>query len=113
LILNYQFSLFLSFIELARVSRSAFSGTLQLEILPYWFKTRILLDSLAKNIQMFLDYLQQDDFVGADMAESFTNGYTRSRRYANHKRQKIQTQPQKRKPKEASLKQEKIFYQMK
>mgnify|MGYP003115325554 CR=1 FL=1 len=35
---------------------------------------------------MFYDYLQQEDFVGADMAKKFLHmGYTRSRRYANHK----------------------------
>ena len=35
---------------------------------------------------MFLDYLVADDFVGADMARKFIQmGYTRARRYANHK----------------------------
>ena len=35
---------------------------------------------------MFLDYLSADDFVGADMARKFIQmGYTRARRYANHK----------------------------
>ena len=35
---------------------------------------------------MFYEYLKQDDFVGADMAKKFLHmGYTRSRRYANHK----------------------------
>jgi len=35
---------------------------------------------------MFHEYLKQDDFVGADMAKKFLHmGYTRSRRYANHK----------------------------
>ena len=35
---------------------------------------------------MFLDYLADDDFVGADMARKFIQmGYTRARRYANHK----------------------------
>jgi hypothetical protein len=35
---------------------------------------------------MFLDYQAKDDFVGMDMARKFLQmGYTRSRRYANHK----------------------------
>jgi len=34
---------------------------------------------------MFLDYLQQDDFVGADMARKFYKWDIRDRRYANHK----------------------------
>lgn len=58
------------------------------EILPYWrFKTPdIAKESSEKIYQIFLDYLEQDDFVGADMARKFIQmGYTRSRRYANHK----------------------------
>lgn len=35
---------------------------------------------------MFLAYKANDDFVGMDMARKFLQmGYTRSRRYANHK----------------------------
>jgi hypothetical protein len=35
---------------------------------------------------MFLDYKAGDDFVGMDMARKFLQmGYTRSRRYVNHK----------------------------
>jgi hypothetical protein len=58
------------------------------EILPHWrFKTpEIARESSEKIYQMFLVYLEQDDFVGADMARKFIQmGYTRSRRYANHK----------------------------
>ncbi|MEA5505392.1 DUF4385 domain-containing protein [Halotia wernerae UHCC 0503] len=58
------------------------------EILPYWrFKTPdIAKESSEKIYSLFLDYLAQDDFVGADMARKFIQmGYTRSRRYANHK----------------------------
>ncbi|MDZ8055733.1 MAG: DUF4385 domain-containing protein [Aulosira sp. ZfuVER01] len=58
------------------------------EILPYWrFKTpEIAKDSSEKIYELFLAYLEQDDFVGADMARKFLQmGYTRSRRYANHK----------------------------
>jgi hypothetical protein len=58
------------------------------EILPHWrFKTpEIAKESSDKIYQLFLDYLDQDDFIGADMARKFLQmGYTRSRRYANHK----------------------------
>jgi hypothetical protein len=35
---------------------------------------------------MFLDYKAKEDFVGMDMARKFLQmGYTRARRYANHK----------------------------
>ncbi len=46
---------------------------------------------------MFFDYLDKDDFVGADMARKFLQmGYTRSRRYANHKTgRKYKSNPQK------------------
>jgi hypothetical protein len=58
------------------------------EILPYWrFKTPAVAgESAAKIYQLFLDYKVQGDFVGMDMARKFLQmGYTRSRRYANHK----------------------------
>ncbi|EHC14037.1 DUF4385 domain-containing protein [Fischerella thermalis] len=58
------------------------------EILPHWlFKTPDIARESGKKIcEMFLAYLDQDDFVGADMARKFLQmGYTRSRRYANHK----------------------------
>ncbi|GAB5493284.1 MAG: DUF4385 domain-containing protein [Phototrophicaceae bacterium] len=58
------------------------------EILPHWrFRTPdIAQESADKIYEMFLDYLDEDDFVGADMARKFLQmGYTRSRRYANHK----------------------------
>ncbi|MGB3776065.1 MAG: DUF4385 domain-containing protein [Leeuwenhoekiella sp.] len=58
------------------------------EILPYWrFKdSEIATESSEKIYQMFLDYLDKDDFVGADMARKFLQmGYTRARRYANYK----------------------------
>src|SRR6476469_5510173 len=69
------------------------------EILPHWrFKNPAIAKQSSETIyQMFLDYLQQGDFVGADMARKFLQmGYTRSRRYANHKSgKKYQTNPQK------------------
>ena len=58
------------------------------EILPHWrFKTpEIAKRSANKIYKMFLDYKKRDDFVGMDMARKFLQmGYTRSRRYANHK----------------------------
>ena len=69
------------------------------EILPHWrFKNPTIAKQSSETIyQMFLDYLQQGDFVGADMARKFLQmGYTRSRRYANHKSgRKYQSNPQK------------------
>ena len=58
------------------------------EILPFWrFKTpEIAKESSAKIYKLFLGYKKQKDFVGMDMARKFLQmGYTRSRRYANHK----------------------------
>ena len=58
------------------------------EILPYWkFKTPdIARQSADKIYSLFLQYKTADDFVGMDMARKFLQmGYTRSRRYANHK----------------------------
>ena len=77
------------------------------EILPHWrFKTPDIAEKSSQKIyQLFLEYLEQDDLVGADMARKFLQmGYTRSRRYANHKSgKKYRTNPQK----EASKKAEK------
>ena len=58
------------------------------EILPFWrFKTpEIAKESSAKIYKIFLDYKKKNDFIGMDMARKFLQmGYTRSRRYANHK----------------------------
>jgi hypothetical protein len=58
------------------------------EILPHWrFKTpNIARQSAEKIYQLFLEYKAQNDFVGMDMARKFLQmGYTRSRRYANHR----------------------------
>jgi hypothetical protein len=58
------------------------------ELLPHWrFKTAAeAKKSAAKLHRMFLDYLKAGDFVGADMARKFLQmGWTRARRYANHK----------------------------
>lgn len=58
------------------------------EILPYWkFKTpEVARQSAEKIYALFLEYKEQSDFVGMDMARKYLQmGYTRSRRYANHK----------------------------
>ena len=58
------------------------------EILPFWrFKTPEVAEESSKTIyKMFLNYLSQKDFVGADMARKYLQmGFTRSRRYANFK----------------------------
>ncbi|QIO08525.1 DUF4385 domain-containing protein [Acinetobacter lanii] len=78
--------------ELYRVGRGE-QGVLLVEpykseILPYWkFADEAkATESSEKIYQLFLDYLENDDFVGADMARKFLQmGYTRARRYANHK----------------------------
>jgi hypothetical protein len=78
--------------ELYRVGRGE-QGVLLVEpykseILPHWrFKTPALARKSANKIyKMFLQYRASEDFVGMDMARKFLQmGYTRSRRYANHK----------------------------
>jgi hypothetical protein len=58
------------------------------EILPHWrFKTtEVAKESAKKIMELFLAYKAENDFVGMDMARKFLQmGYTRSRRYANHK----------------------------
>ncbi len=58
------------------------------EILPHWrFKTPAIARQSASRIyKMFLEYKAKEDFIGMDMARKFLQmGYTRSRRYANHK----------------------------
>lgn len=58
------------------------------EILPHWrFKTVAEAKrSSAKIYKLFLAYLRAGDFPGADMARKFLQmGWTRARRYANHK----------------------------
>ena len=58
------------------------------EILPYWkFATpEKATVSADKILEMFYEYKKQNDLVGMDMARKFLQmGFTRSRRYANHK----------------------------
>jgi hypothetical protein len=78
--------------ELYRIGRGE-QGVLLIEpykseILPYWrFKTpQIARTSASKIYGKFLEYKAEEDFVGMDMARKFLQmGYTRARRYANHK----------------------------
>ena len=78
--------------ELYRVGRGE-QGVLLVEpykseILQHWrFRTpEIAKNSSEKIYDMYLNYKEDDDFVGMDMARKFLQmGYTRSRRYANHK----------------------------
>jgi hypothetical protein len=56
--------------------------------LPHWrFKDpETARESSEKIYQLFLNYKANNDFIGMDMARKFLQmGYTRSRRYANHK----------------------------
>ncbi len=58
------------------------------ELYPIWkFRTEeIAKDSAEKIYSRFKKYLKDGDFVGADMAKKYLHmGFTRSRRYANHK----------------------------
>lgn len=58
------------------------------ELLPHWrFKNPEAAARSADAIwELFQTYKRQGDFVGMDMARKFLQmGYTRSRRYANHK----------------------------
>lgn len=58
------------------------------ELLPLWkFKTPELARESARLIyEKYLSYKADHDFVGMDMARKFLQmGFTRSRRYANHR----------------------------
>lgn len=58
------------------------------ELLPHWrFKTPdIARASAAALYEKYLEYRAAGDFVGMDMARKFIQmGYTRARRYANHR----------------------------
>ena len=57
------------------------------EILPHWkFKTvKAAEQSSEKIYELFKEYLEEEDFVGADMARKFLRmGMTRAKRYARH-----------------------------
>ena len=78
--------------ELYRVGRGE-QGVLlvqpyKAEILPHWrFKDAAAARESSETIYgLFEAYLKAHDFVGADMARKFIQmGFTRARRYANHK----------------------------
>ena len=78
--------------ELYRIGRGE-QGVLLVEpyksdICRYWrFKTPDIATASATRIyDMFMEYLDEGDFVGADMARKFLMmGWTRARRYANHR----------------------------
>ena len=58
------------------------------EICKYWrFKTPYIAQQSAQKIfDLYLDYRIKKDFVGMDMCRKFLEmGFTRARRYANHK----------------------------
>ena len=58
------------------------------DICKYWkFKTEPIAKKSAHKIyEMYADYRAKDDFVGMDMCRKFLEmGFTRARRYANHK----------------------------
>jgi Domain of unknown function (DUF4385) len=90
--LDYETVNFRQHPELYRIGRGE-QGVLLVEpykseILPYWkFRTPEIAEQSSSDIYaLFLAYKEQDDFVGMDMARKFLQmGYTRSRRYANHK----------------------------
>lgn len=95
--------------ELYRVGRGE-QGVLLVEpykseILPHWrFKTVAEARKSAATIyKMFLAHKRAGDFVGMDMARKFLQmGYTRARRYANHRSgRKYERNPQTELTKEA------------
>ena len=58
------------------------------DICAHWrFKTpEIAVNSANKILSMYLKYMVDGDFIGMDMCRKFLEmGFTRSRRYANHK----------------------------
>ena len=58
------------------------------QLVPLWrFKTpEVALESSRAISRLFLHFVKQRDFVGADMARKFLQmGFTRARRYANYK----------------------------
>ena len=58
------------------------------DICAHWrFKTpKIAIESAHAIFDMYLDYLEKEDFIGMDMCRKFLEmGFTRSRRYANHR----------------------------
>lgn len=90
--LNYRKLNLREFPELYRVGRGE-QGVLLVEpykseLLPHWrFKTPFEAKVSARAlVRAFHEYRRSGDFVGMDMARKFIQmGFTRSRRYANHR----------------------------
>lgn len=62
------------------------------ELLPLWaFRTNVIAEASAAELwKAFVRYRRARDFVGMDMARKFLQmGFTRARRYANHRSGKI------------------------
>jgi hypothetical protein len=73
------------------------------DICLHWrFKTPAIAKYSSQKIyNLFLSYLEQNDFIGADMARKFLEmGFTRARRYANHHTGKKYNKDQSIKPQE-------------
>ena len=73
------------------------------DICKYWkFRTPKIAEESAKTIyKMYLDYREKSDFVGMDMCRKFLEmGFTRARRYANHRDGKKYDKNRKVKPQE-------------
>ncbi|KAL8666312.1 MAG: hypothetical protein Q9202_001581 [Teloschistes flavicans] len=57
-------------------------------LLPHWkFRSVLIAQASSRTLwEKFLQYNEEDDFVGMDMTRKFIQmGMTRSKRYANHK----------------------------
>ena len=90
------------------------------DICKYWkFKTPYIAQKSAQKIfDLYLDYRCKKDFVGMDMCRKFLEmGFTRARRYANHKSGKKYDDSGKIRPQEKDwatspkAKSAKVFYQ--
>ena len=90
------------------------------DICKYWkFKTPYIAQQSAQKIfDLYLGYRVKKDFVGMDMCRKFLEmGFTRARRYANHKDGKKYDESGKIKPQEKDwatspkAKSAKVFYQ--
>ena len=90
------------------------------DICKYWkFKTPYIAQQSAQKIfDLYLDYRCKKDFVGMDMCRKFLEmGFTRARRYANHKSGKKYDENGKIRPQEKDwatspkAKSAKVFYQ--
>ena len=90
------------------------------DICIYWkFRTPKIAEKSSRQIyHMYLHYKKEEDFVGMDMCRKFLEmGFTRARRYANHKDGKKYDENGKVRPQEKDwatspkAKSAKVFYQ--